>query len=193
VTSAHHEGTVLFGVSLIDDGGDTHPNLDPTEGILECEDLRVRVRVDGATDGLAWNGREDAGADEARVALGECPLSVGHLWSTFPAAETTTDVSETADGLVFDGVLYDGPPLSRSMDEIRVGGVFALSLEDPSVTGGAVNVETTDETVEAELDLDAPGRATDRGDASLGVLTSLVPATEDAVAAKNHAWGPQLE
>lgn len=55
-----HHSEVLYGVHFIEDGGDTHPNLDRIDGVIEAEDFRLRLEFGGSLQGVTaeWESGE---------------------------------------------------------------------------------------------------------------------------------------
>ncbi|WP_372661098.1 hypothetical protein [Cohnella sp.] len=106
---------VLCGVEFITDGGDTHPSLDKTGGVIEASDLRLRMEIGGCLDRVVG----DSNDSDAVIWIGKIRM----LLQTWYAAFTEESVFQAPlkweihdDGRTFnvDLIIYSGE--RRSID-----------------------------------------------------------------------------
>ena len=103
---------VLLGIRFLTDGGDTHPNLDKTGGVIEAADFRLRAEFGGHLEGVS--AVVEAGGKEAVVGIGRTEIRLQALSAVFngsgglsgPAMPWT--VSREEDVLACDLVLHSG-------------------------------------------------------------------------------------
>jgi hypothetical protein len=145
---------VLLGIRFLTDGGDTHPNLDKTGGVIEAKDFRLRVEFGG------YLGGESSGVDgdgkEATVQIGQTHVLMKTLYAAFegggtdllPEGMPAWSISHEGDLLTCDLVLHSG---SRKRIDLRTleNAVMMLHLRISTETS---NTETNpDARVEVEL------------------------------------------
>lgn len=137
------QGQVLFGIDFITNGGDTHPNLDPTGGTVEAEDLRLRLEIGGHLDGIIAEA-VDAGAF-IRIGAAECRLTTWFAAFTGHAGakrDWTWEVQKTADKILVELVLYSGARRVIDFHVLQQAAlVFSLDVrETPSPSGPQIEV-----------------------------------------------------
>ncbi|PYI53517.1 hypothetical protein [Paenibacillus flagellatus] len=141
-------GDVLYAIRFATDGGGTHPNLDPVNGVVRASDLRIRLEIGGSREGLSIDRRE--GAVDIRfpgVRMRLVPLH-GTLGG---ATAFDWDVADGEDTTGVDLVLYAGEPREfdfRSIPDACF--VFALSISESDIASTASINPTADE-VECRL------------------------------------------
>ncbi len=149
--SVQKQDQVLFGISFVTDGGDTHPNLDMIDGTIMARDLRIRLELDGCLDGIVCDA-------EDRNVLLKVGASTLQLSNWFAAFDTETglgsglqqqqwQINKLDNGkLGIDFVIYNGdskPIDFRTLDQAAI--VCSLAINRPE---GTVSVETVDNPVD---------------------------------------------
>ncbi|MGN7764137.1 hypothetical protein [Paenibacillus sp. 22594] len=129
--SKQDQGQVLFGIDFITDGGDTHPNLDPTGGTIEADDLRLRLEIGGHLDGVtAVSTREGA---IIRIGETECILTTWFAAFTGHSGaqrDWTWEIQKTADLLLVELILYSGPRRNIDFTALQQAAmVFSLDIQ----------------------------------------------------------------
>ncbi|UKS24538.1 hypothetical protein LOZ80_23300 [Paenibacillus sp. HWE-109] len=106
---------VLFGVEFITNGGDTHPSLDKTGGVIEASDLRLRLEIGGCLDNVSGDSSDNG----ALISIGKLQMLLRTWYAAFtenniPQAPLKWEIQE--NGLTFnvDLILYSGE--RRSID-----------------------------------------------------------------------------
>ena len=117
--SAQEDGHVLFGISFLAKGGDTHPNLDLMNGSIEATDLKLRLEIGGCLDRIS---AEENGSG-AEVSINGIPLQL-HTWhASFGDRLAGTEqwrISREGGKLHVDFVLYDGEGERTKIDFQRM-------------------------------------------------------------------------
>ncbi|OKP99515.1 hypothetical protein [Paenibacillus sp. P46E] len=144
--SKQDQGQVLFGIDFITDGGDTHPNLDPTGGAIEADDLRLRLEIGGHLDGVsAVSTREGA---ILRIGETECILTTWFAAFTGHSGaqrDWTWEIQKTADLLLVELILYSGPRRTIDFKALQQAAmVFSLDIQQAPDESGP-ELELTDD------------------------------------------------
>lgn len=136
VTCSQQEGSALFGIHMVTNGGNTHPSLSPTQGFITTKDLRLRFELGGELSGIQLLNRTERGLD---VKFGGEDLALRLLHGEFVeagsegAACVAWDIHETNGTWCADLVLYNGAERKFALREIKkLALVFALSFQDHS-------------------------------------------------------------
>lgn len=101
---------VLFGISFITNGGDTHPNLDKIEGSIVAEDLRIRLELAGNLEQVSCQVKDRS----AEVAVGDTALTLNTWYAAFEEVAPDVvqgwkwEVSEPEGKLALDLVIHAG-------------------------------------------------------------------------------------
>ncbi len=168
IHSVQEAGEVLFGVSFLTNGGDTHPNLDWTEGVIEASDFRLRLELGGCLDGV----EADVQGDRATVRIGGLTLRLdcGHAVFGEGLPREWSIESDEEDGRLFvDLPIYAGQPKRidlRALD--RAAFLFALSVdgednaEAPQISASADRLEARVRRGGRELAVTLPLRPVER-------------------------------
>ncbi|QTH43801.1 hypothetical protein J4772_05115 [Cohnella sp. LGH] len=168
IHSVQEAGEVLFGVSFLTNGGDTHPNLDWTEGVIEASDFRLRLELGGCLDGV----EADVQGDRATVRIGGLTLRLvcGHAVFGEGLPREWSIESDEEDGRLFvDLPIYAGQPKRidlRALD--RAAFLFALSVdgedsaEAPQIAASADRLEARVRRGGRELAVTLPLRPVER-------------------------------
>ncbi|WP_019914188.1 hypothetical protein [Paenibacillus sp. HW567] len=125
------QGHLLFGIDFITNGGDTHPNLDPTGGAIEAEDLRLRLEIGGHLEGIA----ADSTAEGALIRIGEVECMLTTWFAAFTGhsgaqRNWTWEVQKTADFLLVELILYSGPRKRIDFTALQQAAmVFSLDIQ----------------------------------------------------------------
>lgn len=122
---------LLFGVDFITDGGDTHPNLDRTGGIIEAADLRLRLEIGGCLDGIIAGPTEEG----ASIIIGGTAFNLTTWFAAFSGHAGAVrswawEIHNAEDSINIDMILYTGP--RRSIDFIslqQAALVFSLEVQ----------------------------------------------------------------
>lgn len=166
--SAQEGGELLFGVSFITNGGDTHPNLDMTEGEIEAADFRLRLELGGCLDRV----EADVQGDRATVRIGGLTLRLDCGYAVFGEElprEWSVKSDELGDRLFVDLPIYTGQPKRidlRALDQAAF--LFALSVdgeeasEPPQILAEADRLEARVQRRGRELALALPLRPVER-------------------------------
>ncbi|MHA6533111.1 hypothetical protein [Paenibacillus sp. BAC0078] len=140
------QGHLLFGIDFITNGGDTHPNLDPTGGAIEAEDLRLRLEIGGHLDGIH---AESSGAG-AIIRIGEVECMLTTWFAAFTGhsgaqRDWTWEVQKTADLLLVELILYSGPRKRLDFTALQQAAmVFSLDIQQAPDEAGP-QIELTDD------------------------------------------------
>jgi hypothetical protein len=146
-TSAQHKSDILFGINMALDFGDWHPVLDPVNGVIEANDLRIRIEVGGWIDGVQHvPGESDY---DAAVKIGEQTVRVKQLgaYSDLGASRMEIIRSELEGTLGIDYILYEGPKTAFDFHDWKEAAwVFLFTMSEQAeelrsqceVEGGAV-------------------------------------------------------
>ncbi len=168
IHSVQEAGEVLFGVSFLTNGGDTHPNLDWTEGVIEASDFRLRLELGGCLDGV----EADVQGDRATVRIGGLTLRLdcGHAVFGEGLPREWSIESDEEDGRLFvDLPIYAGQPKRidlRALDQAAF--LFALSVdgedsaEAPQISASADRLEARVRRGGRELAVTLPLRPVER-------------------------------
>lgn len=168
IHSVQEAGEVLFGVSFLTNGGDTHPNLDWTEGVIEASDFRLRLELGGCLDGV----EADVQGDRATMRIGGLTLRLdcGHAVFGEGLPREWSLESDEEDGRLFvDLPIYAGQPKRidlRALD--RAAFLFALSVdgednaEAPQISASADRLEARVRRGGRELAVTLPLRPVER-------------------------------
>jgi hypothetical protein len=125
---------VLFGLEFITNGGDTHPSLDKTGGVIEASDLRLRMEIGGCLDNVVGESSNSG----AVISVGKIQM----LLRTWYAAFTENDVPHepmmweiNKNGTTFhvDLIIYSGERRSidfRSMQEAAFLFSFVMDSDE---------------------------------------------------------------
>ncbi|WP_150272406.1 hypothetical protein [Paenibacillus tepidiphilus] len=131
--SRQSQGEVLFGIDFITNGGDTHPNLDPTGGVIEAEDLRLMLEIGGAQEGVTVQ----AGEDGALLVIGDTEVTLTTWFAAFsacpdPKRSLRWEMLRDERGLHLDMILYSGPRTGIHFAKLQQAAfVFSLDLQRP--------------------------------------------------------------
>ncbi|WP_339312352.1 hypothetical protein [Paenibacillus sp. FSL M7-0896] len=145
--SLQEAGRVLFGIDFMTDGGDTHPNLDRTGGVIEALDLRLRLEVGGALEGVT------AALTEEGTVITIAGTEFG-LTTWFAAFSGQADAGNRlvwelhkADGRMnIDMILYAGPRRMLDFTSMQQAAlVFSLAAGEEGRLNSAPLLELTDE------------------------------------------------
>ncbi|MEK4003233.1 hypothetical protein [Paenibacillus sp. FSL H3-0333] len=145
--SLQEAGHVLFGIDFITDGGDTHPNLDRTGGVIAASDLRLRLEVGGALEGVT------AALTEEGTVITIAGTEFG-LTTWFAAFSGQADAGNRlvwelhkADGRMnIDMILYAGPRRMLDFTSMQQAAlVFSLAAGEEGRLNSALLLELTDE------------------------------------------------
>jgi len=168
IHSVQEAGEVLFGVSFLTNGGDTHPNLDWTEGVIEASDFRLRLELGGCLDGV----EADVQGDRATVRIGGLTLRLdcGHAVFGEGLPREWSIESDEEDGRLFvDLPIYAGQPKRidlRALDQAAF--LFTLSVdgednaEAPQISASADRLEARVRRGGRELTVALPLRPVER-------------------------------
>ncbi|WP_151735553.1 hypothetical protein [Paenibacillus tengchongensis] len=127
------QGEVLLGIDFITNGGDTHPNLDPTGGVIEAEDLRLRLEIGGVLEGVSVQSAEDGAA----LVIAETKVVLTTWFAAFsacpdPARSLQWENGRSDQGLVLDMILYSGPRTAIHLAALRQAAVVcSLDFQGP--------------------------------------------------------------
>ena len=170
-TSAHDRNAALFGIDFSTDGGDTHLHFDPTEGSIDCEDLRLRFEVGGAVGGTDVDiARHDDGTETASISFPDHEITARSLATELDWEPEGWTIDRTDEEIHVDYVLYEGDERTFDFTDIdRAALVFAFAVSDPSLVDAATRTDG-DGTVGAALEL---------SDSRLDLSIGTTPATED--------------
>lgn len=145
--SMQEAGHVLFGIDFITDGGDTHPNLDRTGGVIACSDLRLRLEVGGALEGVTAALTEEGTV--ITIAGTEFGLTTWFAAFSGPADAGNRLAWEIhgADGQMnIDMILYAGPRRMLDFTSMQQAAlVFSLAAGEEGRLNSAPLLELTDE------------------------------------------------
>ncbi|MEK4045574.1 hypothetical protein NSU18_18145 [Paenibacillus sp. FSL H8-0048] len=145
--SLQKAGHVLFGIDFVTDGGDTHPNLDRTGGVIAASDLRLRLEVGGALDEVTAGLTEEG----AVISIGGTEFSLITWFAAFsrPANAENRLAWEVhkADGRMnIDMILYAGPRRTLDFTSMQQAAlVFSLVAGEEGRLNSAPLLEQTDE------------------------------------------------
>ena len=141
-------GELLFGVSFITNGGDTHPNLDRTEGEIEAADLRLRLELGGCLDRV----EADVQGDRAAVRIGGLTLRLDCGYAVFGEElprEWSVEKDEQEGKLFVDLPIYSGRPKRIDLRALEQAAfLFALSV-DGEESGETPQISTAADRLEA--------------------------------------------
>jgi hypothetical protein len=106
---------VLFGIEFITNGGDTHPSLDKTGGVIEASDLRLRMEIGGCLDQVVGES-SDSGAV---ISIGKLDMLLRTWYAAFtedgvPHAPMIWEIHEDGRTFNVDLIIYSGE--RRSID-----------------------------------------------------------------------------
>jgi hypothetical protein len=106
---------VLFGVEFITNGGDTHPSLDKTDGVIEASDFRLRLEIGGCLDNVVGNSSDNG----ATISIGKLHILLRTWYAAFteeriPHAPMVWEIHENGGKFNVDLVIYSGE--RRSID-----------------------------------------------------------------------------
>ncbi|MBP1964211.1 hypothetical protein [Paenibacillus aceris] len=164
-TCAHEGKDVLFGIGFCTNGGNTHIGLDPIDGFIESEDLRIRFEIGGSLDGVM---AEAISYDDesAVVHLAEQTLFVKKLFAAFDGEQPGWQLGSEQNKLFLDYVIYSGE--KKRFDFLRMQKallVFAWSLgetSNESLDAAASVMDAGTGGSEAEHEVHAEFRAPNR-------------------------------
>ncbi|AIQ55773.1 hypothetical protein PBOR_01410 [Paenibacillus borealis] len=135
--SLQEAGHLLFGVDFITDGGDTHPNLDRTGGIIEAADLRLRLEVGGCLNGITA-GPTDEGAS---IVVGGTEFILTTWFAAFSGhggavRSWAWEIDRAEDIINIDMILYTGPRKSIDFTSLQQAAlVFSLEVQPEEEEG----------------------------------------------------------
>ncbi|OXM83397.1 hypothetical protein [Paenibacillus rigui] len=152
-TSRQERTDVLFGIGFCTDGGDTHIGLDPINGSIEAEDLRLRFEIGGRSEGVEADLLAQHGKKSVQVRLPDgITMQTEVLFAAFDGETPRWEISRDADKSCIDYIVYSGekkPFDFRSMQRALM--VLAFRLYDGS-TGKAESLEASARVVQAQDD-----------------------------------------
>ncbi|WP_199621402.1 hypothetical protein [Paenibacillus alkalitolerans] len=131
-TGVQDNGYVLYGINIATDYGDWHPVLDPINGCFEAEDLRIRLEIGGAVDGVEWSA-EDACGFDAAITIGGQVLRIKQAAAASDLGVPAFTVSRSAESQVIgvDYIIYSGLKTNFNFhDWDRAAWVYLLSLSE---------------------------------------------------------------
>jgi hypothetical protein len=135
------EGQALFGLNLFTNGGNTHPVLDKTNGLINTSDLRIRFEFGGAMNDVE---AESVDLNIIHVQISDQMAVIQLAYSSFEgqledASKRLEWEIQRSDGKLFvDYVLYSGPVKTIDLAQMeKAAFVFAFSIGD---TATSINV-----------------------------------------------------
>lgn len=154
-TSAQHEGTVLFGLHFLQQGGDTHPVLDPIDGTIEASNLRIRLECGGNMGEASWN----TSGTVADMNLGDVQTRIELLDGRFGDRDNSGgldhddafrwEVVREQEHVYLDCVLYQGERKRIDFTTMtRAAFVFLFSMGN-STESTVAHVHAEDGTIRA--------------------------------------------
>jgi hypothetical protein len=170
--SAQKAGTVLGGVVLAVDGGDTHVSLDRIKDQkIRALDLRMRFELGGAA-GKTMPPFSELSAGPLRMAFGPLQIRLEVPFARFDndSAKTETGADEKKGTAWIDVVFYSGPAREFKLDKLQqAAAAFCLSLgSDPGAfpkmtlesQPGSVTLKTSEPALHLKLPT-KPAKAAD--------------------------------
>jgi hypothetical protein len=152
-TAAQYREQVLFGVSFLTNGGDTHPALDRIDGTVEASDIRLRLEIGGNLN----NVNAVSAGDRAAFTLDGLNVQVATLFAAFDDGTDRErwewEIGRKDEVCFADLVIYSGDKKTidfRSMREAAF--LFSMALGEKASRFEAV-VEHDSERVRATGDL----------------------------------------
>lgn len=145
--SLQEAGHVLFGIDFMTDGGDTHPNLDRTGGVIAASDLRLRLEVGGALEGVTAGLTEEG----AVISIGGTEFGLTTWFAVFsgPAdAENRLawEIHRTDSRINIDMILCAGPRRTLNFTSMQQAAlVYSLAAGEEGRLNSAPLLELTDE------------------------------------------------
>lgn len=145
--SLQEAGHVLFGIDFITDGGDTHPNLDRTGGVIAASGLRLRLEVGGALEGVTAGLTEEG----AVISIGGVEFGLTTWFAAFSGQADAGkglawEVHKTDGRMNIDMILYAGPQRILDFTSMQQAAlVFSLAAGEDGELSFAPLLELTDE------------------------------------------------
>ncbi|TYP76487.1 hypothetical protein [Paenibacillus methanolicus] len=137
LTADQAEGQILFGLNWFTNGGNTHPVLDKTNGVIETSDLRIRLEFGGCLEQTTGEQKGHEGVD---IQVGNKVVSMRLVHGVFEEEGSeqpmipSWQLHRDSTGLYADYVIYSGPRREFDMAQIRRAiFIFALAVggEEP--------------------------------------------------------------
>jgi len=147
--SVQKQNQVLFAISFVTDGGDTHPNLDMIDGTITARDLRIRLELDGYLNDILC----DSDGQTVQLKVGSTTLQLRKWFAAFDVKNDTMRGLQQQEWQInkldngkwgLDLVIYNGESKQidfRKLDQAAF--VFSLALNSP---GGLVSIETEEDS-----------------------------------------------
>lgn len=109
-TGVQEESDIVFGINMALDFGDWHPVLDPVNGVIEAEDLRIRMEIGGYIEGVDSYSLDKLDYDAA-VVIGGQTARVKQLVALSDKGVPRLEITRSEQGgtLCIDYIIYDGP------------------------------------------------------------------------------------
>lgn len=109
-TGVQDKSDIVFGINMALDFGDWHPVLDPVNGVIEAEDLRIRIEIGGTIEGVDSYSSDKLDYDAAVVIGGET-VRVKQLVALADKGVPRMEITRCEqDGtLCIDYIIYEGP------------------------------------------------------------------------------------
>jgi hypothetical protein len=145
--SLQEGGNLLFGIDFITDGGDTHPNLDRTGGVIQAGDLRLRLEIGGCLEGIAAESTEEG----ARIIIGEAEFGLTTWFAAFSGhagaqRSWAWEIHKAEDRIDIDMILYSGPRKIIDFISLQQAAlVFSLEIQPETEDYSDPLLEMTEE------------------------------------------------
>ncbi|MGI2296520.1 hypothetical protein [Paenibacillus sp. GXUN7292] len=143
------ESHVLFGISFVTDGGDTHPNLDMIDGTITAKDLCIRLELYGCLEGIVCDTEDQ----NVQLKIGKTTLQLSKWYAAFEEDVDSTNslqrqgwqVNKLDNGkLALDFVIYRGEAKQIDFRQLQQAAfVGSLSMNSQ---GNENSVEVTDDS-----------------------------------------------
>lgn len=125
--STQYRNRVLFGISFLTNGGDTHPALDKIDGAVEVSDFRLRLEFGGCLNNV--NGLSSG--DRASFTIGGLEVRIATLFATFDdwTDRARWEVGKNEEVCFADLVIYTGEKKTMDFRSMREAAfLFSLTL-----------------------------------------------------------------
>jgi hypothetical protein len=180
--STQRGGTLLAGVDLAIDGGDTHPSLDRIKNAtIKARDLRLRFELGGAAAGAPVPTLKKLSAP-VKVVFGDLTLEIAVPLARFSDQLPHWEISRAPGKTCLDVVLYQGAERSFDLNRLQEAVIgFALRLSSTKAITSKLNPHASIEKGLATI--------------SLGDLRLCVPVKPAAIAELQQAVrsGPMMQ
>jgi len=143
------ESHILFGISFVTDGGDTHPNLDMIDGTIMAKDLRIRLELDGSLEGIAYDTEDQ----NVQLKIGKTTLQLSKWYAAFEEEDDGTSslqhqgwqVNKLDNGkLALDFVIYSGDVKQIDFQQLyKAAFVGSLSADSQ---GSDISIEVAEDS-----------------------------------------------